>query len=89
MWNREGNQILSSKRSDVDASDKTFVALVLAELAKSPYQPLRALSCRSSKGVLVLGGNVPSYYLKQVAQRLAMGAVAGRMTIDNQVQVEE
>jgi hypothetical protein len=88
MSHGEGSRILNSKRSNLDSVDH-FVALVQAELSKSPYPPLRTISCHATNGVLVLAGRVPSYYLKQVTQRLAMNTVAGHLTIDNQLRVEE
>jgi hypothetical protein len=88
MSHGEGSRILSSKRSNLDSNDH-FVALVHAELLKSPYPPLRTISCHAANGALVLAGSVPSYYLKQLTQRLAMNTVAGRLTIDNQLRVEE
>jgi len=76
---------LYSKRGDVDQS---IALLVRAELLKSPYSAIRAVACRSQDDVLILSGRVPSYYFKQVAQRLAMDAIGGLATIDNQLQVE-
>lgn len=37
----------------------------------SPYRELREVHCRSRDGVLVLEGEVSSFYLKQMAQEIA------------------
>ncbi|HEX4145473.1 MAG TPA: hypothetical protein VHY91_18350 [Pirellulales bacterium] len=38
-----------------------------AYLHRSPYLPLRTLSCGLDQGVLTVGGCVPTFYLKQLA----------------------
>ncbi|TWU26273.1 hypothetical protein Pla52o_01260 [Novipirellula galeiformis] len=35
-----------------------------------PYSAIRQVQCRFHEGVLVLSGQVPSFYMKQVAQEL-------------------
>ena len=40
----------------------------MAILGKSPYLPLRTLRCNYEAGQLTLRGEVPTYYLKQLAQ---------------------
>jgi len=89
MPHAERNQILCSKLNDLDPIDQTVASCVRAELLKSPYPQIRAVACRSDDGVLTLSGRVPSYYFKQVAQRLAMVATGGLAAIDNQLQVEQ
>jgi hypothetical protein len=88
MSHAERNQVLCSGRGEVGQVDKSLESLVRAELLKSPYPPIRAVSCRLNVGVLTLRGSVPSYYLKQVAQRLAIAVIADRVAIENQLQVE-
>jgi hypothetical protein len=51
------------------------------------YPALRNLSCDYQGGALVLRGNLPSYYLKQVAQEVVAHQVAGVSRLDNQIQV--
>jgi hypothetical protein len=64
---------------------------VLAEQAErllhdSPYLALRMVSCESRKGVLVLRGSLPTYYLKQLAQAtVARGLNAP--TVVNEIEV--
>ena len=38
---------------------------------ESPYSSIRALRCEYQGGVAVLEGTVPSYYTRQLAQKLA------------------
>lgn len=58
-----------------------------AELEKSAYSAVRRLSCSVQAGVITLHGQVPSFYLKQVAQRALLRLVEGLVTVDNQLQV--
>ena len=53
---------------------------------ESPYHPLRELHCRFSDGVLIIAGNVPSYYLKQLAQT-AVQNIQGVDRVENLVEV--
>src|SRR5262245_54867322 len=55
-------------------------------LRRSSYLSLRDVSCLSSEGVLFLHGNLPSYYLKQVAQEIASG-VEGVHHVVNRIKV--
>jgi len=55
-------------------------------LRKSPYVPLRNVSCSFREGVLTLCGRVPSYYLKQIAQSLMSDLPAVR-EIRNELSV--
>src|SRR5262245_6969759 len=55
-------------------------------LRRTSYLSLRDVSCLSSEGVLFLHGNLPSYYLKQVAQEIASG-VEGVHHVVNQIKV--
>ena len=61
---------------------------VQAELRNSPYGAIRTVTCELKEGVLRLTGCVPSYYLKQVAQRLALSVLDGTVTIENRLQVD-
>ena len=45
-------------------------------LKHSNYTALRAVKCDQIRGCFVLGGSVPNFYLKQMAQELA-GKVVG------------
>jgi osmotically-inducible protein OsmY len=55
-------------------------------LGANPYLALRSVCCDYREGVLVLRGCLPSYHLKQVAQK-AVARLEGVGRIDNQIQV--
>ncbi len=55
-------------------------------LRQSPIPALRRLALEESDTTLVLQGDVPSYYFKQLAQEAIMPALAGRLLF-NQVRV--
>jgi hypothetical protein len=84
----DGNWVLRSGRRGHVPIDQAREALVQTELAKSPYEAIRSVSCRMNDGVLTLSGRVPSYYLKQIAQRLALNALGEGVVLVNQLQVE-
>lgn len=44
------------------------IEMVRAELAKSSHRQLKGIRCDAVGGILVLRGDVGSYYLKQLAQ---------------------
>jgi len=46
-------------------------AIVQNRFQRSPYLPLRKITCRLENGRLLLQGRVPTYYLKQLAQTIA------------------
>jgi hypothetical protein len=63
----------------------------LEELARgmlwnTPYHALRRISCEYQEGALILRGEVPSYYLKQMAQT-AVAPVGGAARIVNHIDV--
>ncbi len=68
--------------------DKRWESLIRAEFQKSTYGVLRCISCQVHDGMITLSGSVPSYYLKQVAQRLALNAVESTAVMANQLTVE-
>jgi osmotically-inducible protein OsmY len=55
-------------------------------LAKTGYLPLKAITCNFHGGTLILRGEVPSYYHKQIAQE-AMRKVHSVQIIVNQIKV--
>jgi hypothetical protein len=55
-------------------------------LRQSPFPALRKLSLEETDGVVVINGNVPSYYLKQLAQE-TVRPVLGPRRLSNQVAV--
>jgi hypothetical protein len=59
------------------------------QLRSSPYWSVRQLACDTSGDCVIVRGIVPSYYLKQVAQSLAMRiAGIGQVRSDIHVQSE-
>ena len=57
-----------------------------AALRQSPYLPVRLLRCGHSHGILTIRGQVPTYYLKQIAQSI-LARLEGVEEIKNQVEV--
>jgi hypothetical protein len=55
-------------------------------LRESPYPEIRGVSCRFHEGVLTLRGQVPSYFLKQIAQTV-VGGMDDIGEVNNQVEV--
>ncbi len=55
-------------------------------LGTNSYRPIRFLDCTFENGVLTLGGRLPSFYLKQVAQ-IAVAQVEGVERIENRIEV--
>ena len=77
----------------VQIAEKSTAALCMSRLAleqdlrSSPYWSLRQLVCQLDRDRVTLHGTVPSYYLKQVAQALALKAVGvGHVESDIDVQ---
>ncbi len=55
-------------------------------LRRSPYMPVRSLSCEFERGVLRLRGSLSSFYQKQLAQEAVVG-LSGVEEIVNEVAV--
>lgn len=58
----------------------------LERLRKSPYAVLQSISCSFQQGVIVLHGQVPSFYYKQLAQE-AIAHIEGVVRIVNNIEV--
>jgi hypothetical protein len=58
----------------------------LLALKRSPQPSLRRLALQETDDLVVINGNVGSYYLKQLAQETVMPMLAGRR-LHNNVQV--
>jgi osmotically-inducible protein OsmY len=54
--------------SRLRAPDRSIRERVNRALRESGYTPLRGVQCDVSDGVVELTGNVPSFYVKQLAQ---------------------
>ena len=55
-------------------------------LQRSPYGPIRNVSCECRQGVLFLRGPLPTFYLKQLAQE-AVARVKGISHVVNETLV--
>jgi hypothetical protein len=63
--------------------------VVQRQLGASPYWPIRQLVCEIDRDRIVIRGTVPCYYLKQVAQSVALKAVGpDRLRSDIEVQLQ-
>ena len=56
-------------------------------LQRSPYRPIRSVSCECRQGVLFLRGPLPTFYLKQLAQE-AVARVEGILQVVNETVVD-
>jgi osmotically-inducible protein OsmY len=65
---------------------ETIKAVVEGRMRHSGYYELREVSCDFHEGVLTLRGCVASYYLKQLAQSLALH-LDGVEEINNKLEV--
>jgi len=82
------------KRDSDQAAPLLMQCLEGLRLAERVEQALRATGCASLRGIevtvharlVILGGRVPSYYLKQVAQTTAL-AVAVARPVRNDLEV--
>ena len=57
-------------------------------LRESPYHAIRKLKCRYRNGVLIVAGQVSTFFLKQLAQS-AVRKVDGVREIDDRIEVVE
>jgi hypothetical protein len=55
-------------------------------LRDSPYYAIQQLECSFGDGILIIGGRVPSHYLKQLAQT-SVQRVSGIRQIRNLIEV--
>jgi hypothetical protein len=55
-------------------------------LRDSPYYAIQQLRCSYGDGTLIIGGRVPSFYLKQLAQ-ICVQRVTGVREIRNLIEV--
>jgi hypothetical protein len=63
-------------------------SLVRDDLRQSPYAELGRVKCIFKERVLTLSGAIPSYYLKQMAQRIALDRLSGTAVLINELRVE-
>jgi hypothetical protein len=67
-----------------------LVHAVIERWQSSAYQPLRQLRATLQAGALILEGVVPTFYLKQLAQELAMQIVrdVSLIRVENRIDVQ-
>jgi hypothetical protein len=75
-------------RSFSPPSDQEIETRIRQALDRSRYHQLRFVYCGFRDGVLTLRGSVESYYLKQLAQTVALTQVRGGVIVENHVRVE-
>jgi len=63
------------------------VTAVQDRFQRSPFLPLRKVTCSVHDGVLVLRGRVPTYYLKQLAQTIGT-STDGVQQVINDLRVD-
>ena len=68
------------------ASEHAALAAISEALRQTGYGQLRMLDLRRDGDSVVLAGRVPTYFLKQLAQSVAMG-VPGVGRVDNEIRV--
>ena len=67
-------------------SEDDIAQIAEERLRKNSYFTLRNVRCTCRGGVLYLRGRLPTYYLKQLAQR-TVAPVEGLTRIENQIEV--
>jgi len=61
----------------------TAATTVQARFQRSPFLPLRKITCSLHGGVLLLRGRVPTYYLKQLAQTIGTSTEGVQQVIND------
>jgi hypothetical protein len=67
-------------------SHRKILEAVRIRLANTPFPVLREVLCEYDRGVLILRGSLPSFYLKSVAQE-AVRNLAGVRQVVNRIEV--
>jgi hypothetical protein len=65
---------------------RRIAGAVQRQLQQSPYRSIRTLQCEYESGALVLRGSLPTFYLKQLAQSIAL-RVPGVAAIRDLIEV--
>jgi osmotically-inducible protein OsmY len=78
---------LPSSGSDDRRADEIIENQIQAELRRSSHPAIRRVTCHFSSGVLILQGQVSSYYLKQIVKSTASYRLEGVTVVRNQVEV--
>lgn len=78
--------ICDCQRIDLKECSHTISSAVQSALNESAYRSLGRLRCDYRDGVLTLAGEVPTFFLKQMAQSLAAN-VSGVARVANDIHV--
>lgn len=62
---------------------RQLTEMATLRLRNSPHQPLRRISCECSDDYVLLGGTLPSFYYKQLAQETIADLAAGCQIVNN------
>ena len=81
--------MISQPPTDGNGHDRSHESAEAARdcLQRSPYRPIRNVSCECRQGVLFLRGPLPTFYLKQLAQE-AVARVQGILQVVNETVVD-
>ena len=81
--------MISQSPTDGNGHDSSHESTEAARdcLQRSPYCPIRSVSCECRQGVLFLRGPLPTFYLKQLAQE-AVARVKGISQVINETVVD-
>lgn len=82
----ESNQVLPIHSPSPEANDQPVADRVRSRFEASGYLQLRRIEVYFHHGRVVLQGQLPTYFLKQMAQSLA-ASVEGVREVDNDVAV--
>jgi osmotically-inducible protein OsmY len=69
-----------------DSPQQTLTNRVQQTISRSQHQTFRELAVGEENGAIILTGQLPSYYLKQMAQTIAC-SVDGVCRLENRVEV--
>lgn len=70
---------MNSYESPADIANQLF--------HESPYHEIRLLTCTFEDGVLTIGGRLPTFHMKQIAQTVVRD-IDGVEQVQNQTEVE-
>jgi osmotically-inducible protein OsmY len=81
--------MISQSPTDGNGHDRSREVAEAARdcLQRSPYRPVKNVSCECRQGVLFLRGPLPTFYLKQLAQE-AVARVEGMSQVVNETVVD-
>jgi hypothetical protein len=82
METRTGADISPGLRARAANFDMDIEAAARRRLTTARHRHLKRVSCRGDADSLVLRGEVPSFYLKQLAQEVVRGVASGRRIVN-------